>query len=227
MEIGAPYRWAREANPKARLIVNDYHVLADGCPAFFSLLQKALKEDIPFDGIGIQAHEPVHMRFPLDRVWQVLERYSALGKELHITEFTPTSGGKDIIGSHITGKWDEVAQAEYAIRFYTVCFAHPSVAAITWWDLVDSGPWAWLEGGGLFRRDFSPKPVYAALRKLIHEQWATQAEGVSDAGGKLSFRGFYGKYAVKVTRNGQVAQRFFHVGKGKRNIVDIVMPNSP
>ena len=37
-KIDEPYRWAREANPGDCLIVNDYHVLADGCPGFFRLL---------------------------------------------------------------------------------------------------------------------------------------------------------------------------------------------
>ena len=82
---------------------------------------------MPFDGIGIQAHEPRDMRFPLDRVQEVLDQYAALGKELHITEFTPTSGGWKITGSHRKGVWDEAAQADYAVKFYRVCFANPAV----------------------------------------------------------------------------------------------------
>ena len=67
-KIDEPYRWARQADPQAYLIVNDYHVLADGCPGFFKLLTAAKQSGVPFDGIGIQAHEPRTMRFPLDRV---------------------------------------------------------------------------------------------------------------------------------------------------------------
>ncbi|MBM3290613.1 MAG: hypothetical protein FJY92_10720, partial [Candidatus Hydrogenedentes bacterium] len=133
--IDAPYRWARETDPAAHLIVNDYRVMDNGFAPFFDLLQDAIAHDVPFDGIGIQAHEPRTMRFPLARVKAVLDRYAALGKTLHITEFTPTSAGARITGSHVKGVWDEQAQAEYAEQFYTVCFAHPAVAAITWWDL--------------------------------------------------------------------------------------------
>lgn len=97
-KMDQPYRWAREADPRAYLIVNDYHVLADGCPGFFRLLSAAKQHDVPFDGIGIQAHEPRTMRFPLDRVQAILNRYASLGKELHITEFTPTSAGQKITG---------------------------------------------------------------------------------------------------------------------------------
>jgi len=89
--MDAPYRWAREADPHAALIVNDYHVLADGQPPFHRLLEEALARGVPFDGIGIQAHEPRTMRFPLERVRRTLDQYGSLGKDLHLTEFTPTS----------------------------------------------------------------------------------------------------------------------------------------
>ncbi len=217
LAIDEPYRWAREADPTAYLIVNDYGVLADGCPAFFSLLEKAIADGVPFEGIGIQAHEPRTMRFPLDRVQTILDRYATLGKELHITEFTPASNGEEITGSHITGTWDEAAQADYAAKFYTVCFAHPAVVAITWWDLCDRG--SWLKGGGLLREDLSPKPAYEALMDRIHRQWTTKVEAVTDADGIFSFRGFRGAYSVKVGRGGKTVEQSFIVGgKGARSV---------
>jgi len=208
IKIDQPYRWAREADPRAYLIVNDYFVMANGYPPFFALLQKAISDGVPFDGIGIQAHEPRTMRFPLGQVRRILDHYAALGKELHITEFTPASGGQPITGSHITGRWDEAAQADYAVKFYTVCFAHPAVRAITWWDLCDDG--SWLRGGGMLRRDMTPKPVYNALKKLIRETWHTRVEGNTDAEGRLAFRGFFGRYALSAAG----AKAEFHLAKG-------------
>lgn len=221
LEIDEPYRWAREANPKEYLIVNDYHVMADGFPPFFGLLQKAVSNNVPFDGIGIQAHEPRTMRFPLEQVWRTLDQYAALGKELHITEFTPTSGGQEITGSHVTGKWDESAQADYAVKFYTVCFAHPAVAAITWWDLCEAG--AWLKGGGLLHKDLSPKPGYLALRKLIREQWSTKAAGTTGKDGAFSFRGFHGEYVARITRNGKTVEQPFRLGRQEDKLIVMVM----
>ena len=97
-KIDQPYRWARQADPRAYLIVNDYDVLADSGPGFFKLLTAAKQNGVPFDGIGIQAHEPPTMRFPLDRVQEILDQYATLGKDLHITEFTPASAGQKITG---------------------------------------------------------------------------------------------------------------------------------
>jgi GH35 family endo-1,4-beta-xylanase len=209
LKIDEPYRWAREFDPKGYLIVNDYRVLADGQPPFFKLLSETIASGVPFDGIGIQAHEPRTMRFPLDRVRRTLDHYATLGKELHITEFTPCSSGEPYAGSHLSGAWDEAAQADYAVKFYRICFAHPAMRAITWWDLCDRG--SWLKGGGLLRADATAKPAYEQLRRLIREEWHTRMTGRTDLEGKLAFRGFYGSYSLTTD---SAAVQSFSVSKG-------------
>jgi GH35 family endo-1,4-beta-xylanase len=220
--IDEPNRWARAADPDAYLIVNDYHVLADGAPGFYRLLARAIAQGVPFDGIGIQAHEPRTMRFPIDRVQAILDRYATLGKELHITEFTPASGGEPITGSHLEGRWDESAQADYAVKFYRVCFAHPAVRAITWWDLSDQH--SWRKGGGMLRADMSPKPVYDQLKHLIHEEWTTRVSGTTDASGQLAFRGFRGTYKVTVTKGVQKLERTITLRKGEERRIRVDWP---
>lgn len=210
-KIDEPYRWARQADPSAYLIINDYQVLSDGCPPFFELLTNAKQAGVPFDGIGIQAHEPRTMRFPLDRVQEILDQYATLGKELHITEFTPSSSGDRMTGSYREGVWDEAAQADYAVKFYRVCFAHPSMRAITWWDLSDLG--AWLRGGGMLRADMTPKPVYERLKRLIHEEWHTRATATTDSDGRFAFRGFFGEYHLTVELPDGEVKRTFRLGK--------------
>jgi endo-1,4-beta-xylanase len=220
-KIDEPYRWARQADPHAYLIVNDYHVLADGCPGFFKLLSAAKQNGIPFDGIGIQAHEPRTMRFPLDRVEETLDHYATLGKQLHITEFTPASGGQKITGSHREGVWDEATQADYAEKFYRVCFAHPAMRAITWWDLSDQG--SWLPGGGMLRADMSPKPVFETLKRLIRQEWRTKLNAVTDADGRLTVRGFCGTYRLIASVEGRKIVRQFHLSKdaGKEIVITL------
>jgi GH35 family endo-1,4-beta-xylanase len=219
--IDDPYRWARSIGPGTNLIVNDYQVLADGAPGFYRLLHRAIQNGVPFDGIGIQAHEPRTMRFPLDRVQTILDRYAALGKKLHITEFTPTSGGKPIAGSHRKGVWDEAAQADYAVKFYRVCFAQPAMRAITWWDLSDQH--SWLEGGGMLRSDMTPKPVYEQLKRLIHEEWTTRLEGTTDSSGRFAFRGFRGTYRIVATAGGQQKTQDFSLVKANDQELRILL----
>ena len=216
LAVDGPYRWAREANPDAYLIINDYHVMANGYPPFYRLLQETKLGGAPFDGIVIQAHEPRTMRFPLAGVRDTLDTYAGLGKDLHITEFTPASAGEPITGSNVKGRWDEAAQAEYATKFYTMCFGHPAVVAITWWDLCDRG--SWLKGGGMLREDLSPKPVFRQLERLINRRWRTEVEGRTDASGSLRFRGFYGRYKIEVASGaGRVARRH-SLSRRRRNV---------
>lgn len=222
LKIDEPYRWARQADPNAYLIVNDYHVLPDGGPAFFKLLSEANQNGVPFDGIGIQAHEPRTMRFPLDRVQKILDQYATLGKEIHITEFEPAASGQKITGSHREGTWDEAAQAEYAVKFYRVSFAHPAVRAITWWDLGDQG--SFIPGGGMLREDLSPKLVYEQLKRLIHEEWKTRVSGTTDGEGRFSLRGFFGTYNVVVTISGKTIETQFHLEQGKANELTVSLP---
>jgi len=199
-KIDAPYRWAREANGAARLIVNDYHVLTNGRPEFFRLIARAQENDVPIDAIGMQAHEPRDARLPLARVKRVLDKYAELGLPIHITEFTPTTDGRPVTDHAADvargAVWNEATQAEYAEQFYRVCFAHPSVAAITWWDLHEGE--AWLAGGGLLRKDFSQKPAYNRLKNLIHQEWTTHTTVTTDETGIARFRGFFGEYQVTV-----------------------------
>jgi len=217
-KIDAPYRWARAADPTAHLIVNDYHAMANGYPPFFRLLTAAKQSGVPFDGVGIQAHEPRTMRFPLDQVQRVLDQYAKLGKDLHITEFTPTTNGAAVVGWREGATWTAELQADYAEKFYRVCFSHPQVVAITWWDLCENQ--SWLEGGGLLRKDFTPKPVYTRLQKLIHDEWSTKIVTKTDADGRVHFRGFRGEYRIKVEGGGE---KLLAIGKSAPNRCTIVV----
>ena len=221
LKIDEPYRWARQADPQAYLIVNDYHVLGDGCPGFFQLLSETKRNEVPFDGIGIQAHEPRTMRFPLDRVGEIFDHYASLDSELHITEYTPASAGQKITGSHRQGVWDEAAQADYAVKFYRVAFAHPAVRAITWWDLCDQG--SWLPGGGMLRKDMSPKPVYDQLKRLIHDEWKTKASGATDTSGRFAFRGFSGSYRIVIEMPGSAVERTLHLKRGEARELTVTL----
>jgi GH35 family endo-1,4-beta-xylanase len=213
--INNPYRWAREASSEAYLIVNDYFVFANGYPPFFELLEEATRDGVPFDGIGIQAHEPKDEAFPLDRIQAILNMYANLGQDLHVTEFTPSSNGQTVIGSPWRGTWNEAQQADYAEKFYRVCFAHPAVIGITWWDFCDQD--SWRENGGMLRSDLSPKPVYETLKRVIHEEWHTRLQGKTDASGGFPFSGFYGLYRLTLELHGFSKEAEFHIVKGGSN----------
>ena len=207
-----PVRWARQANPKATLIVNEFGMFTDkrARNEFLALLKEMKSANVPYHAIGLQSH--MHGGpYPIPTVLSVLDEYAAIAKPLHLTETTVLSGGKE------TNPQGEKKQAEYVEQFYRACFSHPAVRAITWWDFSDAGAWQGV-AAGLVRKDMSPKPVYLVLDKLINREWTTKLKGRTKSDGTFSFRGFGGKYRVTVALpDGQTKSDEFHLSEGKQN----------
>lgn len=218
MAFGTAESYAKGLAPSSETILNEYGHFYNGYPEMYDYLQSSVSA---VDVIGMQAHAPLDMAFPMDRVRDVLARYAALGKPIHITEFTPTSGNYAVTGSPWRTMWSEAVQAEYTEKFYRVAFASPAVDAISWWDVSDAG--AWCPQGGLLRADMSTKPVYTSLSNLINNEWRTSTSGTADASGNLTYRGFYGKYRVNVTVNGTTSSVDIDVTKGGANAYTITV----
>jgi GH35 family endo-1,4-beta-xylanase len=193
-------RWARQADPDAQLVYNDF----DTGPEHLRLIEQLVKDNAPFQIIGIQSH--MHRgEWPLQDVWDICERYANFGKDIHFSEVTVLSGkhGWKLPRPWPTTPAGELQQADYVERLYTLLFSHPAVQAITWWDLQD-GAWQGAPSG-LLRADLTPKPAYDRLMKLIHQTWWTRASLSSDRNGTCAFRGFLGDYEVTV-QSGNVSR---------------------
>ncbi len=197
---------AREANPGAELLYNDFNV----SPAFEELVGALQAAGAPVDAIGIQSH--MHKgAWPVEKVWQTCETYARFGLPLHFTEATILSGrpkGPEDNDWHkrqldwISTPEGEQRQLEEGKRFYTTLFSHPAVEAVTWWDFSDRQAWQGAPAG-LVRNDMSPKPLAEWLREAFGRRWTTCATVTTDAAGTASFRGFFGTYTLRtVTGNG-------------------------
>ncbi|MDR3284069.1 MAG: endo-1,4-beta-xylanase [Treponema sp.] len=213
---------ARKANPGAMLTINDfntsidYEILIDGC----------LQSGAPIDVIGIQSHQ--HQGYwGLEKLQEVLERFSRFGLPLHFTENTIISG--DLMPTHIEdlNDWQvpdwpttpegEERQEREVVEMYETLFAHPSVKAITTWDAAD-GKWLGAPSG-ILRKDNSLKPVYHALMKKIKGEWWTDETLVTNASGEADVCGFRGDYAV----SGSGGETEF-VLDGKAEKIRLVLP---
>jgi len=175
-----------------------------GLRDYKALIQKLLAQGARIDGIGLQFHffsEKTHAdamagtAFTPDQCFRALDDYAAtFPRPIHVTEITlPTLPNTDA---------GRQAQATLARNFYRLWFSHPGVEAITWWNLPDGAALAGEDqwNGGLVNPDFSPKPAYRALDKLLNEDWKTKRTTQSDGQGIVAFRGFYGTYQLTVQR---------------------------
>jgi hypothetical protein len=130
------------------------------------------------------------------------------------------------VGGHSIGmtELDEQEGADRVADLYTLCFAHPSVRGIFWHGIRDGDPDA--EGGGLLRRDWSPKPAHRVLQKVIGVLWHTRAAGRTDTEGRFLFRGFWGGYRVAVVAGAEGAKVASfalrrQTGKAGRFLIDV------
>ena len=198
--VKAVFAAAKEANPAASLLINDfnlstnYEILIDGC----------LQAGVPIDTIGLQTHQ--HQGYMgLERLQEILDRFSHFGLPLHFTENTIVSGHTmpaDIIdlNDYQIPEWPstsegEERQARELAEMYEYLFAQPLVQAITNWDASD-GKWLGAPSG-LLRKDNSPKPAYHVLKSKIQGDWWTVKTLRTDADGQTDFEGFRGDYELE------------------------------
>ncbi|MDD5936922.1 MAG: endo-1,4-beta-xylanase, partial [Clostridiales bacterium] len=190
---------AKEANPNATLLINDfntsvsYEILIDGC----------LQAGVPISAIGIQSHQ--HQGYwGAEKLEKVLHRFEQFGLPIHFTENTLISG--DIMPAYIEDlndwqvpEWPstpegEERQAKEVEEMYRILFAHPQVEAITGWDFADG---AWLGApSGVIRKDNSLKPVYHKLKDMIKREWWTDIAVSTDENGYALIEGMKGDYSL-------------------------------
>jgi len=190
-------RWAREADPKAVLLVNDYsQFLGDTASWNIEWLKDLKARGGPLDAYGEQAHDHPHWYSP-DEIWTNLNRLAAVAPAVHLTEVTYCSNGDEITGGFVQGRWTEEMQGAFYDYLFRIAFAHPKVQAITLWAMWDGS--SWLDRGGIIRTDWTLKPAYLVLDNLINREWRTNLSGRTNTAGRFTFRGFHGAYSVEVT----------------------------
>jgi GH35 family endo-1,4-beta-xylanase len=196
-ELGRWFQMAHAADRDARLFLNEYSILSGGGrnrpkqDLYYQMIRDLLDQGAPVGGIGIQGHFGTDATQP-ERVIEILDRFAELGLPIQITEFDVNT-------------LDEQFQADYLRDFTTLCFSHPRVDAFLMW-----GFWAgrhWLPEAALYRRDWSEKPNAVAWRKLLFDEWWTNADGTTSAAGEFKVRAFLGEYAIEVEHAGKIVSR--------------------
>ncbi len=195
------FKAARESNPEATLLINDFNT----SESYDILVEGLLEADIPIDAIGIQSH--MHQGYwGVEKTLEVLERFSRFKLPIHFTENTLLSGHImppeiEDLNDYQIPSWPstpegEERQAREAALHYTTLFSHPSVESITWWDFVDG---LWLGApSGFLTKDNRVKPVYNEIHRLVKGEWWTkQFTAVSDEQGIVEVEGYLGDYELE------------------------------
>jgi endo-1,4-beta-xylanase len=132
--IAYALRYAREADPHVRLMVNDYNVERAGAKAdgMVRLLGRLLRDRVPVDAVGLQSHVSSGWAPTAADLEATMRRYAALGLGVDITELDVSIGPGDA---------ELLRQAEIYRRFGAACRRLVACSRVTTWGFTDASTW--------------------------------------------------------------------------------------
>ena len=151
------FRYAREADPGARLLFNEFAADQPNArqQAVLRMARDFRERDVPLDAIGMQMHIGMDGNLPTsEQRREVMRAYGELGLEVEVTEldvgFPPTLDGRD----------RSAEQAQIYREVAADCAAEPACAGVTVWGVADHHSWRGSQGRMLLHDEqYRPKPV--------------------------------------------------------------------
>lgn len=181
----------------------------DEVDKYYSFVKKLVDEGIGVKSMGVQFHVyslkellEGDKTYTPSKFLTIFDKFSKLGLPVFISEITiPSTLDEGVKG--------EIIQSEILTNLYRLWFSVPAMSGIIYWNLPDGAAYG-NEGrvkAGLLDENLKEKPAYQALYQLIHREWTTRFKTEANEQGKVNFRGFYGKYEIRVTA-GDKTQKF-------------------
>lgn len=203
--LGAAAGWfklARELDPGAKLLLNEYRMLSGPESGAFATKFLALVKDLraagaPIDGLGIQGHLGQQL-LPPRQVLEDLDLLATANLPIQISEFDINTP-------------DEQLQADYTRDFLIACYSHPAVDGFFKWGFWEGQHW--IPQAAMFRRDWSPKPNALVWHEWVLGKWRTRIDEKTDTEGLVIARGHRGTYTVTVHHEGRHRETGLVLGK--------------
>ncbi|MDP8245965.1 MAG: endo-1,4-beta-xylanase [Candidatus Hinthialibacter antarcticus] len=170
--IGADYmeiahRTAREFDPTARLIVNDFDIakINKKSDALYEWVKDAKQRGVPVDGVGFQMHVPFNYDFDEVEFLANLQRFADLGLEIHITELDVR------IKEPVTPEKLQQQATLYG-DILRACLKQPACKVFVMWGFTDRSSWiprffTGFNDALIFDREYKPKPAYHTLKSVF------------------------------------------------------------
>jgi len=166
--IAAAFRYAHEADPKAKLYYNDYnseHPVKR--EKIYKLLKKLVDNHVPIDGVGMQAHWKLNDPTP-ELLRKALDEVTSLGLKVQFTELDITvrlpqprpvtipgqtppavAATPPVPDPGYTPELEAKQVAQYKMAFDIFREYKKSITGVTFWNVSDRYSWLDSRGGGL------------------------------------------------------------------------------
>ncbi|MBE7053619.1 MAG: hypothetical protein E7391_05015 [Ruminococcaceae bacterium] len=209
------FTWAKQVDPKAKMYINENGIIGVGDYTKYDNFRRVLDEmvamDVPFDGIGLQAH--IDGWSSMESIYDKLSGLASYGKELKITEF-------DVNKSlHME---DEEAEASMLRDLLIICYSIQNMDGFVMWNYKETGATS-RRDGPIFNADWTLKLSGEQFLDLVYNKWWTQEEGKTDANGAFTTKGYYGDYLITATANGKSKTVDVKHYKGNTDTIEIVL----
>lgn len=209
------FQWARQMDPDAGLVYNDYNIsnVRGGASdaqrnGILRVIRELIDNGAPLTMLGDQGHMSVPLT-PIPRVLETWDELGQFGLPLEVTEFDVALGGIR----------DEEAQARYMADYLTAAFSHPQMQSFLWWGFWDGAHWLSAQGAGMYRRDWSPRPMVEVYERLVLGAWWSREQGETEETGQWERRLFLGRHRVTVRRGESVTETEIELTEPERELV--------
>ncbi|MFC5823795.1 endo-1,4-beta-xylanase [Nonomuraea insulae] len=165
--IRTAFRVAHEADPAAKLFINDYNTeFPRKREALYALVKRLKDEGVPIDGVGHQLHLNIEQP-PASSVEATIERFATLGVDQQVTELD-VSVYTDFVSSYDTIPAELLVQQGHRYKELFDVFRRQAgrLSSVTVWGESDDVSWlrSWpitrLNAPLLFSDDLQAKPAY-------------------------------------------------------------------
>ena len=163
--IDHAFQWARQADPYAKLILNDFGNETENAISdeMYTYIADALDRGIPIDGIGMQMHIDGTNPPTKEAVVRNMERFGNLGITVYVTEFDVNMSA--VSGSHVVR--DQV-QAQIYYDMARACIESMVCKSFSVLGITDKETWysylGYEHSDPLpFDQNYKPKPAFYAL----------------------------------------------------------------
>jgi len=163
--IDLAFQWARAADPTVKLFYNDYSAEGSGAKsdAVYNLVRSMKQRGIPLDGIGLQYHVSLQYSPSISDVTNNINRLTALGLEVHITELDISIQGGSGGDAQVLA-----AQATLYGNILKVCLANPKCTSFVTWGFTDKYTWLGSDKKPLlYDTNYQTKPAYNTLVSVL------------------------------------------------------------